>query len=101
MEPFRVYLYVKMTAVHQAHQSRLFKPLLVCTVNDINLKQQIRKSQNMLKRKQRLKIYIFWASTFAFCIYKLKGVCDSFSTQLLLYNTVVLTENIRYSCQPF
>lgn len=55
----------------------------------------------MLKRKQRLKKCIFWASTFAFCIYRLKGVCDSFSTQLLLYNTVALTENIRYSCQPF
>lgn len=53
MVPFRVYLYVKMTTVHQAHQSRLFKPLLICTVNDINLKEQIHQSQNMLKPKQR------------------------------------------------
>lgn len=34
----RVYLHVEVTTVHQAHQSRLLKPLLVCAVNDVNLK---------------------------------------------------------------
>lgn len=63
-----VRMYVLLQKGHQAHQSRLLKPLLVCTVNNINLKEdihvRIKFAEKLMQQNASMKMFLFGLKSF-------------------------------------